>query len=105
MWAVYGLINTLEMSGRPAMQQLRSSWARWFMYARANAKNIFMRATIPGDVCAIATLKPSFYTDVFGQNYTCERQDCLNNDPFEGELLTWFLYFSNTMNRTETDAL
>ncbi|KAK5938720.1 hypothetical protein PMZ80_008912 [Knufia obscura] len=89
MWAVYGLINTLEMSGRPAMQQLGSSWARWFMYARANAKNIFMRATIPGDVCAIATLKPSFYTDVFGQNYTCERQDCLNNDPFEGELLTW----------------
>ena len=104
MWAVYALINILATSDRPAVNQLAGSWAKWFLYARSNARGIFMWGP-QGDVCAVTALRPEVDTSAPRQNYACERDDCLNNDPFEGELMTWILYFSSMLNTTEAASL
>ena len=98
------MVHVLEVSERPEYQQLGASWAKWFRDARTNARNIFVRGPT-GNVCAVSTLRPGAFTHAISQQYACERNDCLNNDPFEGELMTWFLYFSNTFNKTEADFL
>ena len=105
MWAIYGMIDVLDQSKRPEFQQLAASWARWLDYARENAKGIFMRGPRDGDICAISTVQPGIYTYATSHEYRCEKNDCFNNDPFEGELMTWFLYFSSMLNATEDDLL
>jgi hypothetical protein len=41
-----------------------------------------------------------------GQNITCEgQQTSILNDPYEGELFTWWLYFFGGLSRTDKQAL
>lgn len=94
LWAVYALISVLERSTKPAFQQLGGNWTEWFIYTRNNAKTIFLQGEHPGEVCAVSILKEQPPTSVAAQHYACEDPRCLNNDPFEGELMSWMLYFS-----------
>lgn len=80
-------------------------WATYFVYLRNNAKNIFFHGPELGSICAVSTLDPTVSPVAPSQNYTCEDNTKLLNDPYEGELMTWFLYFCGAMNVTEGDAV
>ncbi|KAK5071217.1 hypothetical protein LTR64_007721 [Lithohypha guttulata] len=105
LWAVYALIHVLQASDRSEFQQLGGNWMQWFLYARRNAKTVFMQGQHAGEVCAISTLQEDLSPFASGQRYACEDPICLNNDPYEGELMSWFLYFSSTLNKSEADLL
>lgn len=96
------MINVLVKHERPEFQHLGNLWSQWLLYARSQAREVFMQN--PGDICAITTLEPGLLPWTKGQDYACEA-GCLNNDPFQGELLSWFIYFSSTLNQIESDLI
>ena len=57
-----------------------------------------------GRVCAVTTLNQSLHVNSPHQNYSCEGSGVLN-DPYEGELFTWWLYFFGGLSQTDKDLL
>jgi len=56
-------------------------------------------------VCAVTTLNQTLFPNDPAQNYSCENPNYLN-DPYEGELFTFFLYlFSPSLNASDKAAL
>lgn len=58
-----------------------------------------------GQVCAVTRLVPGTYTYASFQQYACESTLCVSSDPYEGELMTWFLHFSGMLDAAEAAAL
>lgn len=58
-----------------------------------------------GQVCAVVRLVPGTYTHASFQQYMCESTLCTTTDPYDGELMTWFLYFSGTLDVVEAAVL
>lgn len=96
------MINVLVEHDRSEFRHLGNLWAQWFLYARTNARGVFMQGPTFGDVCAITKLEPAYMS---GQRYTCEDNGCLNNDPFQGELMSWVIYFSSMLDKAGSDLL
>lgn len=98
------MINVLQQSTIQAYSDLAASWSNWFTYARSNVKKIF-NGPQPGQYCAVATLRATVNPNSYLQQYVCESDGHLLNDPYEGELMSWFIYFSGTLNVMEGNAL
>ena len=59
-----------------------------------------------GKVCAVADLNQTVSPTSPHQNYTCEgQQTSLLNDPYEGELFTWWLYFFGSLSDLDKETL
>lgn len=99
------MISVLERSERPTFQQLGGNWTEWFIYARNNLKTIFLQGQNPGEVCATSVLRENSTVSEGAQQYACAEARCLNNDPFEGELMSWMLYFSLSKVPGGTDEI
>lgn len=97
---MYGAIEALENSWSKQAQSLAKKWQVWLDYTKNTAAEVssssdswqirpsqeavqvFYNGT--GHVCAV--------TAIGNQSYGCEGSQTLN-DPYEGELFTWWLYF------------
>ncbi|KAK4504725.1 hypothetical protein PRZ48_002687 [Zasmidium cellare] len=88
VWAVYAAVQALSQV--PSYRPLAAKWQAWLDYNAAHSAKIFYQGQ--GKVCAVATLNQSLPPNDPGQKYTCEGSMLLN-DPYEGELFTWYLYF------------
>jgi hypothetical protein len=72
-------------------------------YTKSTASRIFYNGT--GRVCAIASIaNQSLAPTDSAQSYMCEGTQFLN-DPHEGELFTWWLYFFTNLPLTDRRAL
>jgi hypothetical protein len=59
-----------------------------------------------GRVCTVVDLNQTLAPNAPGQNITCEgQQTSILDDPYEGELFTWWLYFFGGLPRTDRQAL
>ncbi len=58
-----------------------------------------------GNICAVTALENQTYTvNDPRQSYKCEGTSVLN-DPYEGELFTWWLYFFGGLSPKDKDQL
>lgn len=104
IWAVYGLVEVLHQSNRSEFRQLGDSWETWLNYTKENAARVFYLGG--GRVCAVTQLNQTQTPTSPSQNYTCEGGDTsVLNDPYEGELFTWWLYFYGNLNSYNKSAL
>ena len=103
LWAVYGAVQVLESSSKPKCQKLGQQWQAWLDYTKVNAAKVFYRGK--GRVCAVVDLNQTLLPDDPKQNYTCEGTDNYLNDPYEGELFTWWLYFFGGLSARGKNAL
>ena len=68
-----------------------------------NSQQLFYRGN--GVVCAVTDIGNQSY-QVYDprQNYTCQGSGTLN-DPYEGELFTWWLYFFGGLSANDKSLL
>lgn len=102
LWSVYGLVEVLHHSNKTQFRQLGDRWQKWLDYASQNAARISYRGA--GRVCAVATLDQTLLPTDYEQKYTCEGLKHLN-DPHEGELFTWWLYFFGPLSASCKEQL
>ncbi|KAF8865172.1 putative GPI anchored protein [Acephala macrosclerotiorum] len=88
IWAVYSAVQVLETSPIPGYSDL------------AKAAKIFYKGN--GTVTDLAN--QSFLVDNPRQNYSWEGSRTLN-DPYEGELFTWWLYFFDRLSENGKNLL
>ncbi|GAB7361788.1 hypothetical protein MBLNU230_g1832t1 [Neophaeotheca triangularis] len=103
LWAVYAATRVLLKSNKKHFQVLGAGWLDWLDYASANAAQIFYRNS-DGAVCEMATFNQSLHPTHPDQIYSCEGSDRLD-DPHEGELFTWWLYFFENLHSAGKAAL
>ncbi|EAW07211.1 endo-beta-1,2-glucanase [Aspergillus clavatus NRRL 1] len=102
-WAVYGFIQALENTGSPAHAKLASRWQNWMDYTKTTAAKIFYKGN--GQVCAVSSIKnQSLPVDHPDQGYACEGTGRLN-DPYEGELFTFWLQFFGGLSDADVAAI
>lgn len=103
IWAVYGCIEALEKRPEPKYHKLAKSWQKWFDYVSSTASQIFYIGE--GRVCAVTEMKnqslPLTHPD---QTYKCQTATYLD-DPYEGELLTYFLQFFSDLSDEDKEKL
>lgn len=104
LWAVYALIEALDGCAGHEQRQLARGWEAWLDYAKGTAATLFYRGA--GEVCAVTDLKNQSapFNTTGAQNYSCENSDRLD-DPYEGELMTWWLYFFGGLAESDKNAL
>lgn len=105
IWAVYAAVDVLESSKDSEWRNLAKEWQKWLDYSAQNAARVFYNGT--GRVCAVTDINnQSLAPNAKGQGYVCEG-DATNliDDPYEGELFTWWLYFFGGLNNADKDAL
>jgi hypothetical protein len=102
IWAVYGAVHVLSSCSNGQWKELAASWKSWLDLTAANAARIFYRGN--GIVCAVATLNQSLSPTDSAQNYSCEGSSTLN-DPYEGELFAWWLYFFGGVSSSDKAAI
>ncbi|KAM0713761.1 hypothetical protein Q7P37_010723 [Cladosporium fusiforme] len=103
LWAVYAAVQALETSRKPEYQALARQWQAWLDFTKSTVARIFYHGGA-GSVCAVVTLDQTLAPDNPGQNYSCEGSDRLD-DPYEGELFTWWLYFFGDLPKADREAL
>lgn len=79
-------------------------WATYFWYLKDNARGIFLNHAGLGSICTKSTLLPETLPYASAQKYACEDDADTLNDPYSGELMIWFMYFSG-VNATEGQAM
>ena len=103
LWAVYSAIQVLETSNESNFQALAKGWQAWLDYTKSTAAKIFYAGN--GSVCAVTDLKnQSYAVNDPRQSYTCEGSGRID-DPYEGELFTWWLYFFGGLSQSDRNAL
>jgi hypothetical protein len=102
LWAIYSTISVLETHTNPKFRTLGTKWKAWLDYAKSTSSKIFYKGD--GKVCAVTTLNQSLPINHPLQKYECEGTGVLN-DPYEGELFAWWLYFFGGLDGKEKDAI
>jgi hypothetical protein len=102
LWAVYGATQVLQSSSKPQFQKLGDQWQEWLDYAKVYTAKMFYHGN--GKVCAVVDLNQTLAPNDPKQNYTCEGTGVLD-DPYEGELFTWWLYFFGGLSARAKQAL
>ena len=103
IWAVYAAIEALSKSSRPEFRGLGDSWQKWLDYTKYTAARVFYNGT--GRVCAIVSIANQSLSPTHPlQSYTCEGPTLLN-DPYEGELFTWWLHLFGSLPKADKNAL
>ncbi|KAJ5214340.1 hypothetical protein N7449_001509 [Penicillium cf. viridicatum] len=111
VWAVYGFIQALENTGRKNYQELAQKWQVWMDYTKTTAAKsanplsvdqIFYKGS--GRVCTVIDIKDqSLPVNHPDQSYLCETKDLLD-DPFEGEIFTFWLQFFGGLSKADKQA-
>jgi hypothetical protein len=103
VWAVYAAIEALSTSSRPEFRGLGDGWQKWLDFTKHTAARVFYNGT--GRVCTVTSIASQSLspTDPL-QSYTCEGPDLLN-DPYEGELFTWWLQLFGSLPKADKTAL
>lgn len=70
-------------------------------FPHAKRQQVFYNGT--GRVCSVVSLNQTVSPTSPSQNYTCEPGTL--NDPYEGELFTWWLYFYGKLPQKDRDQL
>ncbi|CAM1502473.1 Fc.00g044570.m01.CDS01 [Cosmosporella sp. VM-42] len=103
IWGVYGAIQALEGHHKASFRRLAKGWQNWLNYVSSTAAKIFHMGE--GRVCAVTEMKdqalPVNHPD---QTYKCQTKTYLD-DPYEGELLTYFLQFFGDLTDAEKQRL
>ncbi|KAJ5402663.1 uncharacterized protein N7487_008559 [Penicillium crustosum] len=112
VWAVYGFIQALENTGDKRYQELAQKWQVWMDYTKTTAAKsanplsidqIFYKGN--GRVCTVIDIKDqSLPVNHPDQSYLCETKDLLD-DPFEGEIFTFWLQFFGGLSKADKKAL
>jgi hypothetical protein len=92
----------LSSSSNAEFRSLGEQWQAWLDYTKLCSAKIFYRGE--GKVCAVAILDQTLPPNDPNQQYSCEGSDVLN-DPYEGELFAWWLYFFGGLEEREKDAI
>ena len=97
------MIQVLSSSHEKKYQDLSKGWGNWLSHTHTTERKIFNPS--PGVVCAVTTIgNQSLHPLSPSQSYQCEGTGVLN-DPYEGELFTWWLYFFSNLSTSEKEAL
>ncbi|KAL1966392.1 hypothetical protein VTN77DRAFT_4534 [Rasamsonia byssochlamydoides] len=103
LWAVYSAIEVLENSPKESYQRLAQDWQRWLDYTKTTAAKIFYAGQ--GQVCAVTAIQnQSWPVNDPRQNYSCSGDGRIN-DPYEGELFTWWLQFFGGLSENDKQML
>ena len=103
LWAVYGAVQVLSSSPKHQWQALAREWQKWLDYTKLNAATVFYNGT--GKVCSVTDLRnQSLPVHDPNQGYVCEGSGLID-DPYEGELFTWWLYFFGGLPAADKAAL
>lgn len=100
---MYAYIQALQKSGKTEFSQQAYAWQGWMDSIIPNMIKIFYRGG--GAVCAVTTIgDQTLPTDHPNQTYKCEGEGVLN-DPYEGELVTYFFDLFGKLPEEEKKAL
>lgn len=103
LWAIYGAVHVLGCSDDGKNRELAEGWQGWLDYAKSTASKVFYAGN--GGVCAVTDIKnQSFPPNNPRQSYTCESSRRLD-DPYEGELFTWWQYFFGGLSGADKNLL
>lgn len=102
LWAIYAVVQVLNAHPSSEYQQLGKGWQAYLDYTKSTAKKIFYAGG--GNVCSVTDLNQSLPVDDPNQSYKCEGTGTLD-DPYEGELFTWWLDFYGGLNDTDRELL
>ncbi|CEJ94702.1 hypothetical protein VHEMI10219 [[Torrubiella] hemipterigena] len=103
LWAVYACISALEQSSSRSNHQLAADWQKWFDYAKTTVAKVFYIGD--GHVCAVTKIaNQSLPVNDPKQTYGCESPAYLD-DPYEGELFTYFIQFFGKLSSQEKAKL
>ncbi|KFY42931.1 hypothetical protein V494_02179 [Pseudogymnoascus sp. VKM F-4513 (FW-928)] len=100
LWAVYGAIQAMEKSSDKSFQQLALKWQKWLDFTKTTLPIMFYNGG--GRVCAsTAIANQSLPVSHPNQTYICEDPTYILDDPYEGELVTWWLHFFGGFSSAE----
>lgn len=103
LWAVYGCISALEKSCKASHHRLAADWQEWFDYAKTTVDKVFYQGN--GHVCAVTKIgDQKLAVNDPKQSYECESPNYLD-DPYEGELFTYFIEFFSSISKAEKAKL
>ncbi|KAM5380058.1 hypothetical protein ACJZ2D_003705 [Fusarium nematophilum] len=103
VWAIYACIEALQQHSNPKFLKVANAWQEWLDYVAKTAPKIFYIGN--GKVCAVTEIADQ--TLPIGhskQSYKCETETYLD-DPYEGELLTYFLQFFGGLSNKDKKKL
>ncbi|KAH7309627.1 putative GPI anchored protein [Stachybotrys elegans] len=103
VWAVYACIHVLRSTSSSEYHGLADAWQVWLDYVKTTAADVFYQGD--GRVCAVTSIGnqslPISHPD---QSYACEGTGTLN-DPYEGELFTFWLHLFGGLSNQEKARL
>ncbi|KAF7716682.1 Glucan endo-1,2-beta-glucosidase [Penicillium ucsense] len=103
LWAVYAFVQAAENTSNKSYHNLARKWQSWMDYTKTTITQIFYRGS--GKLCAVVDIAnqtlPVNHPD---QKYACEGSSYLD-DPYEGELFTWWLQFFGGLPDAEIEDL
>ncbi|KAM3511729.1 hypothetical protein MY11210_004619 [Beauveria gryllotalpidicola] len=103
LWAVYGCISALEQSCKASHRRLAAQWQKWLDYAKTTVDKVFYQGD--GRVCAVTKIgDQKLPVNDPAQSYACESPAYLD-DPYEGELFTYFIEFFSALSHDEKKKL
>ncbi|KAF7552641.1 hypothetical protein G7Z17_g4164 [Cylindrodendrum hubeiense] len=103
IWAVYGCVEALRTQHKSKFTKIANGWQDWLDYVASTAADIFHIGD--GKVCAVTAIADqTLPIDDSKQSYKCETATYLD-DPYEGELLTYFLQFFGDLSKKEKKKL
>ena len=106
LWAAYAVVEALQScpwaDHDDKVTSLAEGWQQWLDYAKSTAATIFYQGN--GSVCAVTSLRNQSEPMTANQNYSCQTDGRLD-DPYEGELFTWWLYFFGGLSDADKGAL
>ncbi|KAM3552827.1 hypothetical protein ARSEF4850_007199 [Beauveria asiatica] len=103
LWAVYGCISALEKSCKASHRRLAAEWQKWLDYAKTTVDKVFYQGD--GHVCAVTKIgDQKLPVNDPRQSYMCESPAYLD-DPYEGELFTYFIEFFSGLSQDEKKKL
>ncbi|KAF4975734.1 hypothetical protein FZEAL_7510 [Fusarium zealandicum] len=103
LWAVYACIEALQRQSGSEYHKIADAWQVWLDYAASTAAQIFYIGQ--GRVCAVTEIANQTLDITHPkQSYSCETATYLD-DPYEGELLTYFLQFFGRLSSKDKRTL
>ncbi|KAJ3533712.1 hypothetical protein NM208_g7860 [Fusarium decemcellulare] len=103
VWAVYACIEALQKQSKPKFHKIADGWQDWLDFVASTAPKIFYIGK--GKVCAVTAIADqTLPINHAKQSYKCETETYLD-DPYEGELLTYFFQFFTKLSKQDKQKL
>ncbi|RSL90311.1 hypothetical protein CEP51_000748 [Fusarium floridanum] len=103
IWAVYACIEALQKHPDAKFHKIADGWQDWLDYVASTSADIFYIGK--GRVCAVTEIgDQTLPVNDPKQTYKCETETYLD-DPYEGELFTYFLQFFSKLSKADKKKL